>query len=275
MEGRYQDLSEAARGVLCDAVSIANEAGQPFVVIGGWSPFLLNSAPIVHPGTRDVDLLFERGATVGQLEQVVGAFLRRGYLSSAKHSFQLLRPVQVRDREFVFNVDFLHCDAQENASELFADHLVLKDGPLLYRYQSILVPLSSLLFEKDGHLQHRIEGTLPDGREVEVTLPLMNELGTLLTKSASMFGVKRPRDAFDIMLAICQARDCAWLSDAIRQNDIADRLESLWSVVTDGTLRKNIIKYWHDASEPGTWASTAEQIAAFLESAGIENPAQD
>ena len=268
----YPDLSTAARGILCDAAGIAIEAGKPFVVIGGWSPFILNTGVIVHPGTRDVDLLFEHAATVGELKDVVSAFLRHDYVSSAKHSFQLLRTVKVRDREFVFNVDFLHSADLGNASDQFVDQLVLDDGPLMYRYQSIVVPLSALLFEEDGQLRKIVEGTLPGGDQVSVAVPLMTELGTLLTKSQSMFGVKRTRDAFDVMLAICQARDPGWLADAIRQNCIEDRLKGLWSLISDASLRGNIQRYWPSANDAAVWADATKRIAFFLEESGIENP---
>jgi|SRR5581483_5010600 len=110
----YPDLLTAARGILCDAVRIATDAGKPFVVIGGWSPFILNSGTIPHPGTHDVDLLFERAASVNELGAVVNAFLSHGYISSAKHAFQLLRLARVRDRDFVFNVDFLHSTIKQS-----------------------------------------------------------------------------------------------------------------------------------------------------------------
>jgi hypothetical protein len=234
----------------------------------------LNTGAIAHPGTHDVDLLFERAASVRELEAVVDAFLCRGYISSAKHSFQLLRVVRVRGRDFVFNIDFLHCAKHEDASDLFVDQLVLDDGPLLYRYQSILVPMSSLLFEEDGRMQEIVAGTLPTGETTSVTVPLMTELGTLLTKSQSMFGVKRARDAFDIMLAICQARDPEWLADAIRQNCIEDRLESLWCLVSNGSLRSNIARYWSDAKKGDAWADVSQAITSFLTESGIAEPSR-
>jgi len=268
----YPDLPTARRGILCDAVQIATDAGKPFLVIGGWSPFILNQGTIAHPGTYDVDLLFERAATERELETVVNAFLSHGYISSAKHSFQLLRVARVRGRDFVFNVDFLHSGSHEDASELFVDHLVLDDGPLLYRYQSILVPMSTLLFEEDGRVQKVVEGTLPTGAAVSVTVPLMTELGTLLTKSQSMFGIKRTRDAFDVMLAICQARDRVWLADAIRQNGIEDRLGALWCLLSDSGLRDNIARYWPGAKQSAAWTRITETIASFLAESGIEEP---
>ncbi len=86
-----------------------------------------------------------------------------------------------------------------------------------------------------------------------------------------MFGIKRTRDAFDVMLAICQARHPAKLADSIRQNCIQDRLESLSSLLTDVSLRSNIGMYWPGATEPDAWAAVAEIIEAFLDDAGIDS----
>jgi len=36
--------------LLLESVAIADDAGITFAVIGGWSPLLLNSSPIPHPG---------------------------------------------------------------------------------------------------------------------------------------------------------------------------------------------------------------------------------
>jgi hypothetical protein len=269
---RYPDLLTAAKGLLCDAVAVAQESGKEFVVIGGWSPYLLNSGVIPHPGTRDVDLLFERGSTVGELEEVVRAFLQHGYLTSAKHPFQLLRAVSVHDRDFVFNVDFLHSAEKFRSSELFVDHLLLEDSPLLYRYQSIVVPMSSLLFEDCGRTTTTLEHYNPDGEFISVKIPLMNELGALLTKSESMTNPKRTRDAFDVLLAIIQARNCDELLDGIVENCIGERLEKLWALVTDPRLRKNISIYWPEAENEDSWASTTTKVVDFLDDAGIEKP---
>lgn len=64
----FASLEQARVALLCDAVRLASSSGESFAVIGGWSPFLLNSTPIKHPGTADVDLLFAEGVTAGQLK---------------------------------------------------------------------------------------------------------------------------------------------------------------------------------------------------------------
>jgi len=87
-----------------------------------------------------------------------------------------------------------------------------------------------------------------------------------------MLGIKRDRDAFDVMLAICQARNPDWLADAIRQNSIEDRLQSLWSLLSDATLRLNIGKYWEGAKDTDTWDQVRVKIERFLEDSGIEKP---
>lgn len=275
MAHSYASISDAARAVLCEATAIATGAGQPFVVVGGWSPLLLNSGAIVHPGTRDVDLLFERGTNQGALEDVLHAFLKNGYLSSAKHQFQILRVVRVADREFVFNVDFLHSAEVTNPEELFVDHLVLDDGPLLYRYQSIVVPMSSLLFEDAGRTSIGVSAVTPAGDERSVDVPLMSELGTLLTKSKSMSQAKRSRDAFDVFLAIIQARNIDDLKGQIRENCIEDRLEDLWLLVTDVRLRRNVGRYWPQATTDAEWDPMAKRIRTFLDDSGIEEPEKE
>lgn len=60
----YSSVSQALKGLLVESVSIAQSANLEFAVVGGWSPLLLNSRPIPHPGTRDVDLLFHQGTTL-------------------------------------------------------------------------------------------------------------------------------------------------------------------------------------------------------------------
>lgn len=270
MTHRYVDLQSAACGVLCESVRIATEISQQFTVVGGWSPFLLNNGPIVHPGTKDVDLLFKHGTTPGALKDVVQAFLDHGYLTSAKHPFQLLRVIDVAGTDFVFNVDFLHSAQIALPDHLFVDHLVIDDGPLLYRYQSIVVPMSALLFEPAGMSRVNVDAMTPDGNRSVVSVPLMTELGTLLTKAESMKNPKRSRDAFDALLSVVQARDVDVLVDNIIQNCVQDRIENLGLIVTDARLRRNIEKYWPAAKSEEEWQKVEQRVTRFLDDVGVE-----
>lgn len=55
----YTDIQTGAFGLLYDTTKLLNELGVKYIIIGGWTPFLLNSKPILHPGTKDVDVLFD------------------------------------------------------------------------------------------------------------------------------------------------------------------------------------------------------------------------
>jgi hypothetical protein len=205
----YPNILEAAEGLLGDVVGIVGEM-EPYVVIGGWSPFLLNSKPIQHPGTKDVDLLFEEAATPLTLGKVVDALCANGYRRSAKHEFQLLKVLPVAGVEFVFNVDLLHPSEPDAKVAEFVDHLSLPVPLSQYRddeyfTKSIGTPGTCFIF--DGHYQSvSHDFRLPDGSRQALRIPLMTECGTVLTKCASAGNPKRVRDAFDIFLAIEQAR---------------------------------------------------------------------
>jgi hypothetical protein len=215
----FQNLMEAASAVLGEAVLLAQRSTFPFAVIGGWSPFLLNSGAIRHPGTRDVDLLFSRGKEIGALRDVLKTFVSSGYVPSAKHPFQLIRILEVERQRVAFNVDFLHPDEKDKSEDMFVDHhdldLWIDDqrlGKLLMK--SIVTPVSQFIF--DGHVEVLgREISLPDGSCHTVEIPLMDELGTLVTKAESVKSTKRQRDALDIFVAITQARNQSKLaSDA-------------------------------------------------------------
>ncbi len=81
---------------------------------------------------------------------------------------------------------------------------------------SIGVPGAEFLF--DGHVEMLdLPFVLPDGSSRTITFPLMRECGTLVTKSGTVMHSKRLRDAFDVYLAIVQARSRDGLLDACRQ----------------------------------------------------------
>jgi len=206
----YDSLNAAAKGLLGEASSIANSSGKKYAVCGGWSPVLRNTTVVTHPGTRDVDLLFSEGATKEALKDVVTAFLDSGYLLSAKHEFQVLRTLQVCGRSFVFNVDLLHPHEGEVKGELCVDQLSFpiphEDYKSTYVFtKSIALPNAGFVF--DGFVANEtIEFLMPDGTKVSHVVPIIDEVGLLATKSKSCMVQKRPRDIFDIYLAISSPR---------------------------------------------------------------------
>jgi hypothetical protein len=207
----YSSLLAAAQGLLGETAKILNELGPRYIVVGGWSPFLHNTGRITHPGTRDVDILFRDGAQKAALDEVVKCLLSKNYLPSAKHEFQLLRILRVNGIDFVFNVDLLHPGEAAVAPEMFVDHVSLPIPLAEYRdhtfgVKSIIMPEAAFLF--DGHSSaFPLVADAPDGGQIKVNLPLMDEVGVVVTKSKSVQDAKRRRDALDIYLAVSQARD--------------------------------------------------------------------
>jgi hypothetical protein len=274
----YPNILAAAQGLLCETVEIVKRTGLEFVVIGGWSPYFLNNGDVRHPGSRDVDLLFREGARGGAITPALVALRENGFIISAKHEFQLLRVLRVGDQEFVFNVDLLHADEGRTMPTLFADHVSL---PILlsefsdktFAQRSIRVPFSEFLFE--GHIvNYEVPGLLPHGEERKFSIPLMDEIGTLVTKAESMKSAKRQRDAFDIVLAIKQARDPNDLLQGIRgllpQHQAAfDELWKLWGLCRSRKLRRNICRYWPEAKKASVWAPVGGQITDLLTQAGV------
>jgi hypothetical protein len=211
MPATYESLNAAAKGLLGEATSIATECGKEFAVVGGWSAVLRNTAAVSHPGTRDVDLLFSEGGTKEALRDVVSAFLDRGYLLSAKHEFQVLRTLSVGGRSFVFNVDLLHPHEGEVSGDLCVDQLSFpiphEDYKSTYVFtKSIALPNAGFVF--DGFVAKEfIEFVMPEGTKERHIVPVIDEVGLLATKCKSCMVQKRPRDIFDIYLAISSPRN--------------------------------------------------------------------
>lgn len=282
MAHSYGSLTDAAAGLLCESVDITARLGIPFVVVGGWSPLLLNGGGAIrHPGTRDVDLLFRDGGEPGTLRRVFEELRQAGYRPSAKHEFQLLRVLRVEDEDFLFNVDLLHAREGRDSPELFADHMSLPIrltdfSEEQFIAKSIVLPVSRFLFEQAGHVvQSELRADLPDGSAVTARIPLMDEAGTLVTKARSMESPKRPRDGFDIMLAVVQARNRAELVQKLfalkgRHNEAFAELPRLYNLLREPEHRKRIARYWSGANDDRAWQTVSSTIHEILQSAGVQ-----
>jgi hypothetical protein len=162
-------------------------------------------------------------------------------VQSAKHQFQLLKVLIVGDQPFVFNVDLLHPDEAKGGlrAEFFVKHLDLRVPvsnivPGTYQTKSIITANAGFIIEDERFVLSPVSCVLPDGREQEVTVPIMDELGLIITKCESVRNIKRPRDAFDIALAIAQARDYEKLVDDARDLIRRDSdFDSLLEKLTD------------------------------------------
>ena len=278
----YNDLLAGAKGLLGDCIRILSDINPNYVVVGGWSPLILNSGQIKHPGTHDVDLLFSEGYKEGQLGDVFNLFLSNGYKTSAKHRFQLLKIISVAGREFVYNIDFLHSSDNQTREDMFVDHLKLP-VPLneycdeTYMEMSIKAPNSEVLFryglfetiEQDFHL--------PDGTSAIMKFPLINEAGLIITKTESVKQAKRKRDSFDIYLAIKQARDYQQLVSIFRRikNENGDLFNTLYGIreaLEKYGMVSNILEYAYSTSDERASEATRarKDILSFLSDVGLD-----
>src|SRR5664279_239389 len=117
----FPNFEVATRALLLTTCEAIVTTSTDFVVVGGWVPFLRGGGEgLVHPGTRDVDVLFNSKNTIN-VGKAAEALLRRGFTPSAKHEFQLLHPIRVGTRDFIFNVDLMHPAQQQAQPDLFCD----------------------------------------------------------------------------------------------------------------------------------------------------------
>jgi len=201
----FQSIHDAVQALLLDVTGFINSTGRKYLVIGGWSPYLLNTTAHAHPGTKDVDILFSDGNVRETLKEVIRGLLSRGYKVSAKHDFQLLRAIDIQGHQLVFNVDLLHPSESVNNPEMMVDHfdLGIKDSDFSdgKKIKSIVLPSSELLFLDGFSEPYTLTANNLQGAEASVCFPLLGHAGLILSKAESVSAPKRPRDSFDIFLA--------------------------------------------------------------------------
>lgn len=278
----YNTLLAGAKGLLGDCVKILSKIGVEYAVVGGWSPLILNSGEIKHPGTHDVDLLFSDGKKESELKEIFNLFLSNGYKSSAKHNFQLLKVISVGGGDFVYNVDFLHSSDNQGKGDMFVDHLKLP-VPLneyldeTYMQMSIKAPNSEILFKESLFEMIDEEFLLPNGNIEKVRFPLINEAGLIITKTDSVKQVKRKRDSFDIYLAIKQARNYSHLVDIfknLKQKDteLFNSLYGIREALNRHGMIWNILEYAYPTHEKRSINKDKVEweINKFLSDVGLE-----
>ncbi|MDR2283804.1 MAG: hypothetical protein LBE37_11370 [Sphingobacterium sp.] len=246
---KIENLQDGAVQLLTETCQILNSENINYIIVGGWSPFLLNSSPINHPGTKDVDILFENGYKKDSLKEIILKFIENDYLLSAKHDFQLFKEIQVSDKTFIYNIDLLHPSETNIPEEIYIDHIDLQIPSTIYqsdtfKMKSIALPSSQTLFNNNLMIPYEING---------VSVKLMNEIGTLLTKSQSLKIKKRFRDSLDIYLAITQTNQNTNLVvelEKLKQNDL-EIFNVLYGIreffdEESNQMYYNVKKYIHD-----------------------------
>lgn len=209
MAFEFKTINDAACCLLGESVSIINQFAADYVIIGGWSPYLRYNSGKIHPGTKDVDVLFHNANNVDAIKDIIIGFLERGFLLSAKHDFQLIKLYNVSGREFAFNVDVLHPtkSAIKIEDDMFVKHLDV-EVPIsslrsdTYKFKSIVQPEAECIFSETMHDNFDLNYTNSNGQNENVQFELLNDIGCLFSKSTSCQNSKRHRDSFDIYLSI-------------------------------------------------------------------------
>jgi hypothetical protein len=220
----FPNLLAASSGLLLDVCERLTELRTNYVIVGGRVPYLRVKHDILnHPGTKDVDVLLNDDKTL--LRKAVTALLQAGYLLSAKHPFQLLRTLNVKNdnehQTFVFNVDLMHPSEESAQIDMFADILEMNVAdnydPGKHAVKSIAFPSSSIVFAEKLWSDVCLSGVYPDGRHGAENIPLLDEAASVLSKSESATKKKRERDAYDIYYILTGEHGGA----------VADKLRSL------------------------------------------------
>jgi hypothetical protein len=259
-EPTFDSMQAAVQALLVDVTSFINSTGHSYLIIGGWSPVLRNTTSCVHPGTRDIDILFADANVRDTLADVISGLLKRGYKVSAKHDFQLLRVINVQGHELVFNVDLLHPSETVKNPEMMVDHFDLgitdRDLGDSKHIKSIVLPSSQLLFLEGFYDKFDLEAQNLAGDKEQVSFPLLGLAGLILSKCESVKAPKRPRDAFDILVAIesdTKQEIVPLLQRHKQLQGVQDLLASLRGFVSKapdpGRMQNdfdgNVFRYWH------------------------------
>jgi hypothetical protein len=193
---------DGSKELLIDVATILNKECVDYVIVGGWSPYVRNKSIYAHPGTKDVDILFPDAYAEGGITKVIQIFLNSGYLLSAKHDFQLLKKIEINGYSLIFNIDLLHPSEIKNNPELFVDQLDLKilEGDIGKSkfVRSFVLPSAQILFEENLYSKYSMSHT--NNKTVEI--PIITEIGCILSKCESVTLDKRQRDAFDIFVSV-------------------------------------------------------------------------
>lgn len=203
----FANLDDACHALLLSAAGILNGTPLRYAVAGGWVPLLIEPQhpDLVHPGTRDVDVLMIDELSAVQAATL--ALLSNRFRPSAKHEFQLLRDASVGEREFVFNIDLMHPFEAADTPVMFNDIFDLgvddEYDPRGSRFaKSIGFRSAAIVYEENLFSTVSVEGVDLDGDHVGHKIPILNSTAFILSKCESVSVPKRTRDAFDIFYVI-------------------------------------------------------------------------
>jgi hypothetical protein len=193
----YGDVAaQAVLSVLLEIGQVLGAYRDRFVVIGGSVPWLLfpNAEP-AHVGTLDVDLSLDAQALgQGGYKNLVESLEAAGYQRASQDMkwFQMRRTVEFKGHAPVaVIVDLLmprEAKFKRNKPPLLANFAVQKaDGAGVAMHSFV---------------QHRLDGTMPDGRRNSVEIRVASVPALLVMKGYALVGRDKHKDAYDIYFSV-------------------------------------------------------------------------
>jgi hypothetical protein len=184
---------EAARSVLLELTHLLGEYQDSMVVVGGWVPqLLLSKAPRKHIGSLDVDIALDhRSLTQVGYKTIMQLLLGRGYYQG-EQPFIFFRTVQVGERTFEVEVDFL-AGEYAGSKRGHRTQKVQDIHPRKARGCDLAVSLAT---------ETTLSGTLPGGGADTVTLRVASIVPFLVMKAMALAGRLMEKDAWDIYYCI-------------------------------------------------------------------------
>lgn len=195
----YDDRgARAVYSVLLEIGQVLGAYRDRFVVIGGSVPWLLfPDAEPAHVGTLDIDLSLDAQALGnGEYRGLVESLESAGYerASDQMRVFQLRRTVRIDEHEPVaVIIDLLmprEAKIERNRPPLLANFAVQKADGAGVAMRSFV--------------NHRLDGTMPDGRSNTVELRVASIPAFLVMKGYALVGRDKHKDAYDIYFSVRQ-----------------------------------------------------------------------
>ncbi len=191
-----KDILEGSKELLNESINLIGDTLNEVVFVGGWGPYLRHAD--IHPGTKDVDILFPMNYSREKIQIVLENFLNNKFFISAKHDFQLCRAYQLGERTYIFNVDLLHPTEGKIEKVDFVEIMdldVTVDGIRVKPIISINIQFGEVI-----HSEKLIDQVDFNGRQINV----LDGAGIIISKLSACHNKKRPRDIYDIYLSLSE-----------------------------------------------------------------------
>lgn len=184
---------EAAHSVLLELTHLLGEYQDDIVIVGGWVPqLLINPTSRRHIGSLDVDLALDHRALreVGY-KTIMQLLVDRGYYQG-QQPFIFFRNVQIGERTFEVEVDFLAGEYTGTARS-HRTQKVQDMQPRKARGCDLAVRLATKM---------TINGVLPDGAKDTAKFNVASIVPFMVMKAMALADRLKEKDAWDIYYCI-------------------------------------------------------------------------